>query len=174
MIQLYHSLIHPHLIYAITIWGTHHPNATYIQPIIRLQKKIIRIIMNRPPHTHTKPLMTKHNILNITNLYIQRVCTELHPFVHNTTTPNRPDHHHQYTKLTDIHPHHTRSAAANTIHRPNPKNHKHSTNPAYNTNHFPQIYMQIWNSLPQPLRDQQSLPTFKRHLKQHLCKLQNK
>ena len=57
--QLYFTLVHPHLLYGITIYGHHHPNKTYLQPLIRIQKKIIRIIRNKPPLSPTKPLLNR-------------------------------------------------------------------------------------------------------------------
>ncbi len=59
--------------------------------MIKMQRKITRLVMNVPPRSHTKPLMTKYNILNIKNLYIQRECSTLstHENQHadqNTTT----------------------------------------------------------------------------------------
>ncbi len=69
MIQLYYSHIYPHFIYSIAIWGSDDDTKTYLQPLTKMQKKIIRIIFNKRPRTHTKPLMNKHNIFNIINLY---------------------------------------------------------------------------------------------------------
>ena len=68
MRQLYYSQIFPHLIGEITVWGTHDPKQTYLQPLIRIHKRIVRLIKNLPPRTHTKPLMAELKILNITNL----------------------------------------------------------------------------------------------------------
>ena len=63
----YFTHIYPHLIMNISIWGTPDPTKTYIQPLVRLQKKIVRILKNVQPGTHTtKPLMTELGILNIT------------------------------------------------------------------------------------------------------------
>ena len=99
MIKLYYALIYPHFIYSITLWGTTESNATYIQPLIKTHKKILRLIANCPPRTHTKPLLNKFKLLNLNNLYIHRVCTDMHPNIHNTAPPHRPDHDQQYTKI---------------------------------------------------------------------------
>ena len=42
LLQLYHSFVYPYLIYCLEIWG----NAAdiHIDPIVKLQKKIVRII----------------------------------------------------------------------------------------------------------------------------------
>merc|ERR1711957_687451 len=124
MIQLYYMHIYPHLI--ITIWGS--TFTTHLDPIIKIQKKIIRIIMNRPPRSHTQPLMHQHKILNITNLYIQRVCLDMHRFIHPQELKNRPEHDHTYTLVSDIHDHHTRYSHHTQTHthtQPHTHNHAH-------------------------------------------------
>ena len=89
MLSLYYSQVFPHLIYGITLWGSDNPQKTYLQPLIRTQKKIIRLIQNVPPRTHTKPIMQKLQILNIPKLVVLRVCVEMHP-VHRTTQQTKP------------------------------------------------------------------------------------
>ena len=104
MKQLYYSYIYPHLIYTLPIWGTHISNKTYMQPLHRTHKKIIRLICNRPPQTHTKPLMKQLKILNIFNLYIYRTAIDMHPHIHLPEEPiRRPEHNYHYIKVTDIH-----------------------------------------------------------------------
>ena len=56
MLQLYHSYMYSLIIYALPIWGSHRNSATYLQPLHRTHKKIIRLICNKPPQTPTKPL----------------------------------------------------------------------------------------------------------------------
>jgi hypothetical protein len=96
MRQQYYSQVYPHLIGSITVWGTSDKNKVYIQPLIRVQKKIIRIIKRQAPKSHTKPIMKELKILNLPNLYILRVCVEIHPYIHQTTQVNRPEHNHTY------------------------------------------------------------------------------
>ena len=56
---LYTSLIQSHLEYGVIIWST--CNSTSLQPLIRMQKKAIRIISNAPYNSHTEKLFKKHN-----------------------------------------------------------------------------------------------------------------
>ena len=65
---LYTSLIQSHLEYGVIIWST--CNSTSLQPLIRMQKKAIRIISNAPYNSHTEKLFKKHNILPINELAI--------------------------------------------------------------------------------------------------------
>jgi hypothetical protein len=122
MRQLYYMHAYPHLIGAIAIWGSDDEKKTYLQPLIRVQKKLIRIIKRLPPRTHTKPLMKELKILNITNLYTLRVCLEMHPYIHREIEHNRPEHNHQYLLTEHIHDHATRQATQkNTIYQTHTK-----------------------------------------------------
>ena len=57
LLQLYHSLVHSHLTYGITIWGSTH--TTY------LQKRALKVVCNVPFLSSAKPLYKKLNIMTI-------------------------------------------------------------------------------------------------------------
>ena len=61
LLQLYHSFVYPYLIYCLEIWG----NAAdiHIDPIIKLQKKIVRIITFSKYGSSTQPLFLNLHIL---------------------------------------------------------------------------------------------------------------
>eukprot|EP00732_Lithocolla_globosa_P001079 Lithocolla_globosa_v1_NODE_479_length_3945_cov_27.737018.p2 type:complete len:374 gc:universal NODE_479_length_3945_cov_27.737018:2311-3432(+) len=44
LIQLYYALIYSHFIYCLEIWGSSDTKSTYLQPLLIIQKKILRII----------------------------------------------------------------------------------------------------------------------------------
>jgi len=147
MKQLYYSLIYPHLIQNISIWGTHDNRKTYIQPLIRTQKKILRLIKHLPPRSHTQPIMTELKILNITNLYIHRTCTEMHPFIHPPTQLNRPEHNHNYIWTSQIHEYPTRYSQQKHLYIPNTTHHN-TTQPHPHMEHLTKQASNIWNTLP--------------------------
>ena len=162
MRDAYFTHIYPHLIGNISIWGSDDPNKTYLQPLIRIQKKIVRIIRNKPPRSHTKPIMKELNILNITNLYTLRVSTEMHPFIHQHKQLNRPEHNHHYTSVSDIHDHSTRYSTHNRqYHSPD------------HVEHFTARSIKVWNSLPPTLTNISSLQIFKQQTKLYLLDKQS-
>ena len=168
MKALYYSHIYPHLILNITVWGTNNSTKTYIQPLIRAQKKAIRLITNKPPRTYTNPIMTELQILNITNLYT-RACVEMHPFIHPQKELNRPEHNHSYTPVSQIHNYPTRHSVNNHYFIPN----QHSSKqPTHTIEHFQSQYLSVWNQLPLELRCITSKNTFKTKLKAHLLEKQ--
>ena len=174
MIQLYYSHIYPHLIYSIAIWGSDDDTKTYLQPLTKMQKKIIRIIFNEKPRTHTKPLMNKHKILNITNLYTQRVCLEMHPFIHHTNRTNKPDHDHDYLWVAQIHDYPTRHSLRAHQFIPNPHQYSKTKEPKFVLAHLTQRYTEVWNKLPETVRQHRTLATFKRKLREHLLDKQKR
>jgi hypothetical protein len=173
MLNLYYQHAYPHLIGNITIWGTSDPNKTYIQPLIRIQKKIIRLIKNLPPRTHTKPLMTELKLLNLTNLYIHRTCVDTHPYIHQTDQRNRPEHNNNYIKIAQIHDHQTRHSLQGHHYIPNHQKHARHNNLKHKMEQSTKEKTQIWNTLPQQLRHERSLQKFKTNLKEYLLALQS-
>jgi hypothetical protein len=172
----YYTHVYPHLIGSIPVWGTHEDSKTYIQPLIRTQKKIIRLITNSKPRTHTGPIMQKLKILNITSLYIFRVCAEMHPYLYPRKQVNRPEHTHHYIYSSEIHEHNTRHANKQHLFIPNSLSHKYSNlkTPQYVMDHFTVLYSKIWNSIPFEIQTVQNLSKFKISLKQYLLQKQKK
>ena len=175
MIELYYSQVYPHLIGNISIWGSTNPQSTYLQPLIRTQKKIIRLIANKPPRTHTAPIMQKYRLHSLTSLYILRVCAEIRPFIHPAQQqPNRPTHHHQYLRTSQLHRYPTRHSSAHQQFIPNPRSHRFSNTkaPLLTMAHLSSSYAQVWNALPEALKEEKFEETFKTKLKEHLLREQ--
>jgi hypothetical protein len=172
--QLYYSLVYPHLIGAITVWGTAQDNKEYIQPLIRMQKKIVRLIMRQRPRTHTKPLMKQLQLHTLTSLYKLRVCAEIHPFIHKPKKAvNRPTHNHQYIPIKQIHSYPTRHSENSFFIPTYHAKHNDQQRHAHTMPHYTAEYTKIWNTTLTPaLQRIKSLPTFKSQLKTHLLEVQ--
>ncbi|ESN95263.1 hypothetical protein HELRODRAFT_179602 [Helobdella robusta] len=88
LIDLYYSLIFPHIIYCNVIWGNS-PDI-HLKQLTKCQNRFIRIFKNLHPHCHTSEYYLEMKILNIKNLFIyhgrcQRTnppCKYLHPPQH--------------------------------------------------------------------------------------------
>ena len=65
--MLYSSLILPYLNYGIIAWG--HTYSTYLDRILLLQKKALRIICHTSWRAHTDVLFFDNNVLKICDLY---------------------------------------------------------------------------------------------------------
>ena len=75
LLTLYNSWILPCLQYCSIIWASTY--STHLLPLLRLQKKAIRIITNSPPRAHSYPLFKTLQILEIVVLLALRKVTEL-------------------------------------------------------------------------------------------------
>ena len=82
LINLYNTFILPLLIYCLEIWG----NAcdSHLNPIIKLQKKIIRIITFSAYKAHTVPLFDTLKILPFKKLVVQRIGLQMYKYSRNT------------------------------------------------------------------------------------------
>ena len=79
VLMLYYCFIYPYINYAITVWGT--ANVTVLDPLIKLQKKAVRLVSNVSKYTHTAPLFSKNAILTVNSLYIINVGSFMHSFL---------------------------------------------------------------------------------------------
>ena len=173
MTKLYYTHVYPHLIGAISIWGSQDKTKDYLQPLIRTHKKIIRILHNVPPRTTTAPLMLKLGILDITRLYTLRVCAEMHPYIYpnDKEQQSRPHHNHTYITITDVHSHGTRYSA-NHIFAPNTYKYSKTKQPKHTSAYLTQLHIGVWNGIPTDIRSIKSLAIFKLQLKKHLLEEQ--
>ena len=62
MKQLYYSLIHPHLTYGVTLWGSAFKYE--LNKIIKAQKKAIRNICKAQYNEHTDPFLKNYKYPN--------------------------------------------------------------------------------------------------------------
>ena len=68
--HLYNCFVFPYLIYGIEVWGN--TNA-HVDPIIKIQKKIVRTITFSHYLAHTESIFNTLNILNFNNLVVHRI-----------------------------------------------------------------------------------------------------
>ena len=136
-----------------------------MKPLATLQKKLIRLICNVPPRTHTAPLMQQLKTLNIYNLYIYRTAIEVHKFKHPQKEINRPQHNHNYTAITQVHSHNTRHSQSGNHYIPLQAK---ASRAAHHTTYTTTRNSTVWNSLPPGIRAESNLKTFKTWLHSHL------
>ena len=67
--NLYYTFVDPYHIYCIEIWGNTHDS--YLSPLIKLQKKAVRIITFSHYLEHSAPLFKQLDILNFKALVTQ-------------------------------------------------------------------------------------------------------
>ena len=157
--MLYYSLVYPYLTYCITSWGGA-PNTT-IAPLIRLQKKVIRIMTFHSYDSPSLPIFSKLQILPLNSIYNMSLSTLIHKFYKNKLIS--PDN---LILLSQTHNYSTRLSKSS--------NYYLNIN---RTNLGQQTYLtkgiKIWQTLP---IEYKSLPIqmFKKKIKFHFLKLIDK
>ena len=147
--NLYYSYIYPYLIYCIEIWGI--SPQTHLNPLLLMQKKIVRIMTFSYYYAHTAPIFRDLEILTIDQLIVHRIGTVMYKF--------------NYGLLPDV---------LNTMYRKNCEIHSYNTRSknmfriSSGTQTFSNISARIWNSLMVNLDIDVSLIKFKESLKQYL------
>lgn len=114
-----------------------------------LQKKILRIIGNTGPRSHTNNLFSQNKILKITDIYQ----LQLGQFMHNLSTNNLPPiFQTMFVVNNSIHKYPTRQA--NYIHLPLKRT-------LFAQKTFVYIGPKMWNSLSNEIKESVSINTFK-------------
>ena len=138
---LYYSLVHPYLNYCNLTWGGTFPS--HLQPLILLQKRIIRIISDRPFREHTSPLFLENEILKVDDIYRFNLSKYMYKnqdnqIYHNVPTYNLRNRNH-------LVPHFERlTTTQHSIHYQGPH---------------------LWNQLPDVLKSSNSFGLFKKNSK---------
>ena len=147
---MYHAHVSSLLNYCNLIWANTYP--THIQPIIKLQKRIIRTITKSEYLEHTEPLFAQTHVLNIENL--RKYCLLVYFYKNlNSLLP----------QFQVLHPYQTRFRA-----RPRPVVHHLSIFERSYIYQLPIVWNKLLDDQPELLTKNYSLMTFKKHLKQYL------
>ena len=144
-ILIYNCLFYPYLIYAILIWGK--TSNIHLDKILLLQKKAVRIISSADYLAHTDPLFKQNKILKIHDLFTFYGGIFAFKQNQNSNLPARQ------------HSHDTRG--------------RNQALPAFNRLHSTQrslsyVIPSIWNSIPNNIKDVNSLSKFKNKLNDYL------
>ena len=103
MRTLYNSFIYPYFTYCIEVWG----NAcqSYLQPLVILQKRAIRMIVGARKMDHTLPLFYNLNLLQLKDIYIYCVQLFMYKYHHGRLPPVFFDF---YVRNNSVHDYQTR------------------------------------------------------------------
>ena len=107
---LYYSLFYCFISYCTSVWGLTHPSV--LDPLSKLQKKVIRAILFKDQLTHSTPLFSKLQILKLNDIYsLQLLCLVFE-------SEKGPTFHHvrdYFTPISSVHGHFTRQASQGNI-----------------------------------------------------------
>ena len=110
---LYYALVHPHLLYALPLWGCTYQKHT--QKLQLLQNKAIRIICNSNNFSSVTPLYFELGILKIDELFKFKIGKLMHQHSHNLPPPVISS---LFADLSTIHSRQTRSKTQKSLYLP--------------------------------------------------------
>ena len=154
LLTLYSTLILPYLNYGLVAWGNTH--STYLDRILLLQKKAVRIISNLSWKSHTDPLFFENKILKIHDLYRHNLGQFMYKLNNNLLPSVFND---IFCKNMSIHRYPTRQS--NEFHLP-------LTRTIFTKSVFTFTGPKLWNNLNSATKDAPSLYSFKKRLKTFL------
>ena len=108
---LYYSFIYPYLHYGIIAWGNTYKS--YLDPLVKLQKRAIRIISSSRRDAHTEPIFKELKLMNLSNVYVMNVLMFMYKYKHGFLPVVFGD---MFISNSSIHGHYTRQS--NNFHSP--------------------------------------------------------
>ena len=155
LLTLYYSFIFPYFNYCIQLWGSTYKS--YLDKLVILQKKVIRIIAGVNRRMHSVPIFNNLRVLNLDNLFRYSIGLLMYKY-HHGWLPNVLD---MFTKNKDIHAHNTRQGSYLHIPKVSSELGKMS---------FKFQAVKIWNQIFKFIRTDVKIGTFKKYLKTFLIK----
>jgi len=103
LIMLYNALFLSFLQYGIIVWGQ--TFASYLEPIVKLQKRAVRAISHQTFLAHSYPIFKEFKLLRIDDVFKTKLLT----FVYESINKLTPVYFHNFfCHVTSIHSHNTR------------------------------------------------------------------
>ena len=104
LLTLYNAFIYPYLYYCNIIWG--HSAQCHLAKLLKIQKRAVRLILNKSPREHTAPLFDSLNILTIYQISIYCKCIFMFQLY---TRQLPPIFNHLFSFRHNVHNHETRA-----------------------------------------------------------------
>jgi hypothetical protein len=159
---IYFTFVYSHISYGVEIYANTH--MSYLDKLIKLNNKILRILQNKPLLTPVRELYASYNTLPINDLHSMQILILVHNFLYHQD--KLPEAFRNYFVInTDIHCYNTR--IKEDIHVACPKlsiGHKCLKAKAGS----------LWNALPSYLKNNMSTGVFKYKIRNYLIQCYSK
>ena len=157
LLMVYYSMIHSHLSYCISSWGS--ASKTTLNPLDILQKRAVRIITHSKSKAHTTPLFHKLQILKLQDLYTLEIAKLMHR-LHNNSLNICNLNRDTYKLLDNTHSYHTRRKQSKNYFIPRVKTTQSQNSLTY-------IGPKVWNEIPLNVKNMKYCK-FKNELKRRM------
>ena len=78
---IYFAFVHCHILYCVELYANTH--MSYLDKLIKLNNKLLRILQNRPYNTPSCALYRRYHTLSIDKLHIHRILVLAHKIIHH-------------------------------------------------------------------------------------------
>ena len=157
LVCLYNSLFVSFLSYGIVVWG--HTFPSYIDPILKLQKRAVRTISHQSVHSNSAPIFKNLHLLRLTEIFQLKVLV----FVYESINKISPSCFHNFFQTnSSIHHHLTRQADRGDLFKT-----KWRTM-CFGRRSILHLGPDLWNNLPPSLKKSSNKQSFKINIKIHL------
>ena len=154
LLTLYYTFVYPYMHYCIEVWGNTFD--IFLNSIVKLQKKAVRIISNSHHLAHTDPLFCKYTILKLKKIYYYTVSLFMYKYINNMLPDVFND---LFIRNSDCHNYQTRQGNTLYVSR-------------FKTLHMSKtlriVGVKIWNNITKSINVNCSISTFKYHIKKHI------
>ena len=106
LLMLYSTLILPYINYCIEIWGNTYE--TYLEPLIKLQKRALRIVSGLKYRDHTNETFAKFKCLKLKDIILHKSCIQVFKAKQGSLPKNLQI---RFQKVNEIHSHSTRNSS---------------------------------------------------------------
>ena len=151
---LYYTFAYPYLTYCIHVWGS--ACVTNLDPIIKIQKRLVRIISNSRFREPTCPIFKRLGLLKLHGIFSFSLATFIFRLRHEDLPPLYDS---MFTLNSDIHDYPTRQN--DDYHVPYWRLDIRNRSPSVQA-------ALMWNEIPLSIKKCKSLSSFKHHLKRYL------
>ena len=150
---IYFAMIHSHINYGIAIYANTTDN--HLDPLIKMNNKILRILQNKPIKTPVELLYKNFKTLQIQQLRDFNIISLIHKFVHSRQ--ELPEIYHSYFIYnSEIHSHKKRKSSAL---------HLTQTNSSLGQRNIKFMGSQLWNKIPTSIKMINKFNIFRKKLK---------
>ena len=156
LLCLYNALFLSFMQYGIIVWGS--TCITYVDPIFKLQKNIVRAISFEPFRSHSSPIFKDLTILKLSDVFHLKLLTFVYESIHKIS----PSCFHDFFCLSlYVHQYSTRQAIRGNIYL------TQKNTVRYGLSSIRYLGAKLWNVLPDNIGTANSKLTFKSKLKTH-------
>ena len=155
--NLYYSLVYPHPLYCLSVWGC--ASEYLLQPLIVMQKKIIRVISGpRNYREHTTPLFKNLSILKLNDIYTLTVSSHIFKFTNGTANDLLTN---ILVQNQTLRTNNLRSTNSHTLDKAKFTLTKSRRAISYKG-------MELWNNLPKNVQESITIGSFRRNIRSFL------